>query len=94
MKIKNLSIIALGLALFAISCKKDKATGPSNKDLINGPADVYAAGWVEGGSNGPATVAAYWKNGTLTVLGDTTTSTNNLGSMARGIAVSGSDVYV
>lgn len=94
MKIKYLSIIALSLALFVVSCKKDKAIGPSSKDLINAPVDVYAAGWVEGGTNGPATVAAYWKNGTLIVLGDTTSSTNNFGSMARGIAVNGNDVYV
>jgi hypothetical protein len=47
-KSKTLSVIALCLALFAVSCKKDKATGPSNKDLINQPVDVYAAGWVLG----------------------------------------------
>lgn len=94
MKAKHLSIIALGLALFAVSCKKDKATGPSSKDLINQPVDVYAAGWVLGGPDGAPTVAAYWKNATLTVLGDTTSNIDNFGSMARGIAVSGSDVYV
>jgi hypothetical protein len=94
MKSKNLHIIALCLVLFAVSCKKDKAAGPSNKDLINKPVDVYAAGWVLGGPDGAPTVAAYWKNGTLTVLGDTTSNINNFGSVARGIAVNGSDVYV
>ncbi|MBS1523402.1 MAG: hypothetical protein JST50_20545 [Bacteroidetes bacterium] len=93
MKIKYLSIIALSLALFVVSCKKDKATGPSHKDL-NAPVDVYAAGWVLGGPNGAPITAAYWKNGILTVLGDTTSNVNNLGSIARGIAVSGNDVYV
>lgn len=94
MKIKYLSIIALSLALFAISCKKDKTTGPSNKDLANRPADVYVAGYVNMNINGSSSqAAAYWKNGVLTILGDTTSSASFI-SLARGIAVSGSDVYV
>ena len=85
MKIKCLSIIALGLALFAVSCKKDKAAVPSNKDLADKPADIYVAGEVKA----TRPVAAFWKNNILTVLGDASGM-----SFADGIAVQGNDVYV
>jgi hypothetical protein len=85
MKIKYLSIIALGLAFFAVSCKKEKANGPSNKDITDKPADIYVAGEVKA----TRPVAAFWKNNALTILGDTAGM-----SFASGIAVQGSDVYV
>lgn len=92
MKNKYLSLFISGLMLFAVSCKKDRAVTPSNKaNLSNGLADVYAAGYIQAGTNGAVQTAAYWKNGVLTVLGDTATM---FGSTARGIAVSGNDVYV
>ncbi len=90
MKTKHLSVLLIAMCFFAVSCKKDFQ---SNK-LSNKPVDVYAAGWVLGGPNGAPIVASYWKNGKLTVLGDTTSNINNFGSMARGIAVNGNDVYV
>lgn len=85
MKINYLPIIALSLALFAVSCKKDKATGPPKIDLIDKPADIYVAGEVKA----TRPVAAFWKNNTLTILGDTSGM-----SFASGVAVQGNDVYV
>jgi hypothetical protein len=75
-------LILLSIAcLLLASCKKhgEKPSGPAS--------DIYIAGYVTA-ANGH-TVAAYWKNGTLVRLGDST-----LNTMANAIAVDGNDIYV
>jgi len=58
-----------------------------NSTGVNKPAvDVYLAGFEQGSGN---SLAMYWKNGVRTLLTDSTHA-----SIASGIAVSGSDVYV
>src|SRR5665213_2928083 len=80
MKAKHLPLIISGLMIFAVSCKKNLSVSPSDK-----PADVYLAGFVKVHH----TTAAFWKNGALTPLGDTSKI-----SFGQGVAVQGSDVYV
>ncbi|MGZ3777476.1 MAG: hypothetical protein ACXVI9_07775 [Mucilaginibacter sp.] len=81
MKPKYNLIILSVLCLLMTSCKKHGVT-PSTS-----ASDIYTAGYVA--AVGGHTVAAYWKNGTLVRLGDSTINT-----MAYAVAVDGNDVYV
>lgn len=67
-----------------VSCKKGASENPKTP---SSNADVCVVGSVTA-SNG-VTVAAYWKNGSLVKVGDSTSI-----SFANSIVVNGSDVYV
>jgi len=88
MKTKHLSLVIAGLMLCAVACKKSALQSIShNKSAITDSlADVYIAGYVMTKGN---TMAAYWKNGVITKLGDSVSQ-----ARATGIAVLGNDVYV
>jgi hypothetical protein len=95
MKINLLLFCCFVLIICSTGCKK-LAVGPAAATIntittINyNSADVYVAGALTvQASNGFWQVAAYWKDGVLTLLGDTLTP-----SSATGIAVSGNNVYV
>lgn len=65
-----------------------------NAIAVNG-SDVYIAGQnnlPDNGNTAGLNVAAYWKNQTLIPLAGATVS--SYGSFAKGIAISGSDIYV
>ncbi len=62
-------------------CKKSSNPVPKKA------ADVYVSGYITALNNN--NVAAYWKNGVITVIGDSTVF-----SIATGIALNGQDVYV
>src|SRR5476651_771030 len=81
MKPKYFLIILPIVCLFITSCKKH---GEKPAAVV---VDIYNAGYIRA-ANGHA-VAAYWKNGTLVRLGDSTINT-----MANAIAVDGNDIYV
>ncbi len=81
MKPKYLLIILSIVCLFVASCKKH-----GEKPAVVPVADIYSAGYIRANAH---IVAAYWKNGTLVRLGDSTIST-----MANAIAVDGNDIYV
>jgi len=61
-------------------------------DIAVSGNDVYVAGSTLASPNSPLQHAAYWKNGVINNLSFGTSSTFN--SIARGIAINGSDVYV
>ncbi|HZX59341.1 MAG TPA: hypothetical protein VFE54_11470 [Mucilaginibacter sp.] len=79
MKPKHLLIILSIACLFIASCKKH---GERPAVVV----DIYSAGYIRANAH---LVAAYWKNGTLVRLGDSTVNT-----MANAIAVNGNDIYV
>src|SRR6201996_3190589 len=68
------------------ACNKVSLKSIKNNSAIDTSVNVYVAGYVTEKGNQSA---AYWKNGQLVMLGDTNSFT-----LARGIAVIGSDVYV
>jgi len=77
--------IYLILFLIAVSaCKKGNSLTPKPETNL---ADVYAAGNIVA-TNGKS-VAAYWKNGVVTKLTDSSSH-----AFAKSILVNGSDVYV
>ncbi len=77
----------LFLALIAFSLTACKKLSDSGKNLVKAPINVYVAGKVLA-QNGNI-VAAYWKNGVLTKVQDT-----SYNSAAESITVVGSDVYM
>src|SRR5579872_7177035 len=79
MKPKYLLIILPIAFLFMASCKKH---GERPAVVV----DIYSAGYIRANSH---LVAAYWKNGTLVRLGDSTVNT-----MANAIAINENDIYV
>jgi hypothetical protein len=97
-KIRNYYWLIL-VALFAItSCKKSDPATPTDNPVVTGTVgatgttgsagpDVYVSGGIRA-ANG-FIVAAYWKNGVLHKLTDSTTN-----CYAYGIAVAGNDVYI
>lgn len=75
-------IFLLAVLLFAGSgCKKSSSPAPVKA------ADIYVSGTITASNN--VTVAAYWKNGVITLLED-----GSVNSFATGIALNGHDVYV
>jgi hypothetical protein len=84
MNLRSALFSALILMCAITGCKKDPATTHPHSENPT-ITDVYTAGYVEVNSK---PVAAYWKNGTVTMLGGASTSN------ATGIAVVGSDIYV
>ncbi len=68
------------------SCKKNNPPSPSPKPEIDN-ADVYVAGNIIS-TNGKS-IAAYWKNGVIVKLTDSTSN-----SFGKAILVNGGDVYV
>jgi len=83
-----LTMSALLLSLGACKKKGLHPTPPSNGS--DTAVDVYIGGYVDAPKGqGITQVAAYWKNGTINLLGDTNSMT-----LVKGIAVSGPDVYV
>lgn len=83
---KGLALIIFIAAATLFSCKKAEKLTPVKAGQTT-PADVYVAGTVLA-ANGN-TIAAYWKNGALVKLGDST-----INSYAHYILVSGTDIYV
>jgi hypothetical protein len=85
-KLLLVAMVAISLG----SCTKINTKPAATLIITSQPptnADVYVAGYVDVGGLKPT--AAYWKNDTLTVLGDSLSV-----SWATGIAVEGNDVYV
>lgn len=88
------------MMICGIGCKKyaasPAAATTTTKTINYDSADVYVAGTITVQlADGFTQVAAYWKDGVLTILGDTTSSgTTPTFSSATGIAVSGNNVYV
>jgi len=83
-----LTFVAFAFCLAA--CKKSSIHPTNDQKNNDTTVDVYIGGYIDAPKgNGITQVAAYWKNGAITVLGDTTAMT-----IVKGIAVSGSDVYV
>ena len=75
-------LIILSIAfLFMASCKKH-----GERPAVAPVVDIYSAGYIRANAH---IVAAYWKNGTLVRLADSTVNT-----MANAIAVNGNDIYV
>lgn len=83
-------LITAALALSLGACKKNGLHPTNGNDANDTTVDVYIGGYIDVPKGlGITQEAAYWKNGVITVLGDTSTMT-----LAKGIAVSGTDVYV
>lgn len=87
MKTRYHLLFAVVLLLVASACKKSNTPGPSKATSL----DVYIAGSTQTTDIGLSqnSIAAYWKNGIITKVSD---STLNAGAYA--IAVNGSDIYV
>ncbi|MDB5144815.1 MAG: hypothetical protein JWQ66_3528 [Mucilaginibacter sp.] len=84
---KNIFLFAV-VFVFAISACKKSGTNPGlSLTPPHTGSDVYVAGFITAKNGHP--VAAYWKNGVITKLGDST-----LVSEASSIIVQGSDIYV
>ena len=90
MHCKNIFLLVIFFALAVAGCKKSE-TKPTPPLITPTPPhtgpDVYVAGYVIALNGHP--VAAYWKNGVITKLADST-----LVSEASSIIVVGSDIYV
>lgn len=82
MKIKNYFLLCLVAMMAVTACKKSGTPPPP----IKIDTDVYVMGQIKVGTND---VVAYWKNGVLTKLSDTTKNCEPIGK----IFVNGSDVY-
>src|ERR1700754_5098805 len=95
MHCKNIFLLAAFFALVLSACQKSGTNpDPSSKPSQPPPTipphtgpDIYVAGYITAQNGHP--VAAYWKNGILTKLSDST-----LVSQASAIIVQGSDIYV
>ena len=85
MTCKSALFAAIILICTITACKKDPSSTTHPHSDPATVTDVYAAGSIDVGGN---SVAAYWKNGTATMLG------SGKSGLANGIAISGSDVYV
>lgn len=87
MKFKIYSILFL-IAVFAItSCKKSATTNPTPIISAKMDTDIYVVG--NTGTKNGKQVAAYWKNGIITKLGDSTQVSDGY-----AIAIDGNDIYV
>ncbi len=88
MRLKIYPVLLL-IAVSAItSCKKGNSPKPTSPvTTVKMDTDIYVVGST-GTKNGKV-IAAYWKNGAITKLGDSTYS-----SVSYGMAIDGNDVYI
>jgi len=82
---KKLILLALIATFAAASCSKKSTPSPTTKAPV-----VYVTGVCQSAANGLA-LAVYWKDGVKKVLADSTGSNQ---SVATGIAVMDTDVYI